>query len=336
MSRRWLVVTSLIAAFAFVAAACGDDDAGTTTTTAPAGTTTTAAETTTTEPMGEEIAFDVGVTLDTCPEAVNAGNGCIYLGIISDLTDGPFAALGVPLTLAQEHFWAAVNADGGLDGFDVIISTENTFDAHYRGEDTAEGFELMVDRVLAFAQILGTPQTQAVIPRMVEEQVVAAPANWWSGWAFSEFGGDHILESGANYCLEAMNGMYFMSQALPPVFGEDFTWALIRFPGDFGGDYGAGALIAAQQLGLGPPLFDHLQIPLSAGGSIAEAVDLAGDIHKPDLIVMVTGPNEMAQIVGETFQAGHQAFAVWGPARRGTWRSSASGISCLSFRLCTT
>ena len=43
-----------------------------------------------------EIRTDVGVTDDACPEAVNPDNGCIYLGILSDLTEGPFAALAVP------------------------------------------------------------------------------------------------------------------------------------------------------------------------------------------------------------------------------------------------
>lgn len=318
MRRRWLVVASLVAAFGLVAAACGDGD----TTTTTGGPTTTAAPTTTTEAPVDEVAFDVGVTPAPCDDAVNDGNGCIYLGIISDLTDGPFAPLGVPLTRAQEHFWASVNADGGLDGFDVIISAENTFDAHYRGEDTVEGFESMVDRVLAFAQILGTPQTQAVVPRMIEENVVAAPATWWSGWAFADFGGDLILESGAPYCLEAMNGMYFMSQALP----EGFTWALIRFPGDYGGDYGAGALIAAAQLGLGEPLFDHLQVPISAGGDVTEAVTLAAT-HQPTLMVIVSGPTEMAQIVGGTFQAGHQQFQVLGASP--TWNVALLGQEAL-------
>ena len=39
-----------------------------------------------------------GVTSEPCPDAVNEDNGCIYLGTISDLTQGPFAPLGVPIT----------------------------------------------------------------------------------------------------------------------------------------------------------------------------------------------------------------------------------------------
>ena len=54
---------------------------------------------------GGDIATDVGATSDPCPDAVNQDNGCIYLGTISDLTEGPFAALAVPITDAQEAFW---------------------------------------------------------------------------------------------------------------------------------------------------------------------------------------------------------------------------------------
>jgi ABC-type branched-subunit amino acid transport system substrate-binding protein len=307
MKSKWLY--SLVA-LTLVIAACGGDG-GATTTTAAQQTTTTAGATTTTE--GEpELQYDVGVTPPPCDDAVNDGNGCIYLGIISDLTTGPFAALGVPLTAAQRHFWEGVNADGGIDGFDVIIRDEDVIDAHYNAEDHAAGYETIRGRVLALAQTLGTPQTQGILARMAEDNVVASPATWWSGWAFPEEGGDLILESGASYCFEAMNGLTFMSQALP----EGFTWALVRFPGDYGGDYGAGALIAASQLGIGEPLFDHLQIPISFGGTVEDAVALILQ-HRPNLIVLVSGPVEMAQIAGGTFQGGHTQFQILGASP--TW-----------------
>ncbi len=309
MKKRRLI--SLVAVLALVAVACGPDEAATTTTTPGATTTTGAAATTTTAPEG--IQYDIGVTEAPCDDAVNEGNGCIYLGIISDLTTGPFAPLGVPLTSAQIHFWEAVNEDGGLDGFDVIIREEDIYDAFYTPEETAAGYEAIGDRVLMLAQSLGTPQTQAIISRLAEDNTVAAPATWWSGWSFPEYdGGGLILESGASYCFEAMNGMAFMSQALP----EGFTWALIRFPGDYGGDYGAGALIAASQLGLGDPVFDHLQIQFAAGGTPDDAVGLILQ-HTPTLIVMVTGPTEMATIAGGAFQGGHQQFQILGASP--TW-----------------
>ncbi len=315
MKRRWLGAVSLLAAFSLVVAACGDDDSTTTTTGAPTGGTTaaTAAPATTTAPATTAapddggVAFDTGVTPAPCPDAVNEGNGCIYLGIISDLTDGPFAPLAVVITAAQEDFWNGINADGGLDGFDVFVTAENTFDHHYDPGLTVEGYAGMRDRVLLLAQLLGTPQTQAVLPDLTADDTVAAPASWWSGLAFSDIDGGLILESGAPYCIEAMNAMFFATNAM----GTEVSWALVAFPGDYGGDWGAGAKIAAAQLGMSEPVAEVLQIPFSVGGTADEAVATL-TAAAPDLIVIVTGPLEMATIVGGVFGAGHQAFRVMG------------------------
>ena len=62
---------------------------------------------------GGDIATDVGVTSDPCPDAVNEDNGCIYLGTLSDLTVGPFAAAGPTIVDGQKAFWDRVNEDGG-------------------------------------------------------------------------------------------------------------------------------------------------------------------------------------------------------------------------------
>lgn len=311
MKARWL--TGLVA-LSLVIAACGGSGDGTTTTTAAGNTTTTqgGGDTTTTAAQAE-LKYDVGVTPAPCEDAVNEGNGCIYLGIISDLTTGPFAALGVPLTSAQRDFWQRVNDNGGLDGFDVIIRDEDVIDAHYNAEEHATGYEQIRGRVAALAQTLGTPQTQGILDKMAEDNMVGAPATWWSGWNFSDTGGDLILESGASYCFEAMNGLAFMASVLP----ESFTWGLVRFPGDYGGDYGAGALMAASMLGLPDPLFDiYPFVPISAGGTVDEAVATILQ-HKPDLIVLVSGPVEMAQIAAGVFQGGHQAFQILGASP--TW-----------------
>jgi ABC-type branched-subunit amino acid transport system substrate-binding protein len=317
MKRRWLGFVSLLAAFSLVIAACGDDDTSDTTEGTTAGTTatteatTTTAAPTTTADMGDgdgmDVAFDTGVTPAPCDDAVNEGNGCIYLGVISDLTEGPFAPLGVPLTTAQEHFWAEVNEAGGIDGWDVIINADNTFDAKYDPALTAEGATGLADRVLGLAQSLGTPQTQAALGILDENDMVTAPATWFSGWAFDDVDQGLVMEAGASYCVEAMNAMYFLTEN----FGTDFSWALVVFPGDYGGDYGAGAKIAAAQLGLGEPVAEILQVPISFGGDVAEAVATLLT-EQPNVIVMTTGPTEMAQVAAGLFQNGFQTFQIMG------------------------
>ena len=322
MKKRWLICASLLSVLALVAAACGDDTSSSTTTATTAATTTTGAPgttaATTTLPPEPTTAFDIGVTAAPCADAVNEGNGCIYLGVISDLSTGPFAGLGQPITQAQEDFWRAVNADGGIGGFDVRIKLENTRDAHYDAAETAAEAVDLADNVLAFAQILGTPQTQGALPTLEENDIVSAPATWFSGWAFSEIDGGLIMESGAPYCFEGMNGMDYLVQSR----GTDFTWDLVVFPGDYGGDYGAGAKIAAAQLGLADPISEILQIPISFGGDVAPTVaQLMTD--QPDVIVLVTGPVEMASIAGGLFQAGFQTFQILGAAP--TWNVALLG-----------
>jgi len=336
MKNRRLGFSSLLVVLALVAVACGDDDATTTTAavTTTAATATTAV--TTTLPPEPQVAYDLGVTPAPCGDAVNEGNGCIYLGVISDLTDGPFAALGVPLTQAQEDFWATVNAGGGIDGWDVVITPENTVDAHYDAAQTAEGAVTLSERVLGLAQSLGTPQTLAALPTYVEGDIVSAPATWFSGWAFASiegagegaFSGDHglIMESGAPYCFEAMNGMEALYDIRAEAGLEPFTWALVAFPGDYGGDYGAGAKIAAAGLGLGDPVAEILQIPLSFGGDVTATVaELL--TAQPDVIVMVTGPNEMATVTGGLFQNGFQTFQILGAGP--TWNVALKGSETL-------
>ena len=62
------------------------------------------------------------MTAEPCPEAVNKDKGCIYLGIISDLTEGPFRALAVPITDAQKAFWKRVNDAGGIGDYEVDVT----------------------------------------------------------------------------------------------------------------------------------------------------------------------------------------------------------------------
>ena len=298
MKKAWKLI-ALLAALALVAAACGDGDSDTTTAaTSPPTTADAGATPTTAAPAG--LATDFGVTEAPCDDAVNAGNGCVYLGVISDLSTGPFAALAIPAVGGLNAFWAQVNADGGIDGFDVIVSESNTVDAHYNPQETVEGYTQIEPGILLLAQSLGTPQTQAALSRYVEDSMVAVPATWWSGWSFDEFdGGGLVLEAGASYCMEAMNDVDFAVSE----FGPDMTYGIVGFAGDYGGDYAAGVKIAAEANGLGEPLFEFEQTALAAGGTVDEAVTrILG--NSPTVVFLTTGPFELAGTLAGMAQGG--------------------------------
>jgi len=326
MTRRrpWLVAVALLAVFSLVVVACGDDEAETTTTagvtttaeettTTAEETTTTAEETTTTE-GAPELLFDVGVTLEPCPDSPNPDNGCIYLGNLSDFT-GAFATQGPLLGAGHDDFWARVNAGGGIgvEGamFDVVITAENTCDTGYVPEQHVACYEQIRGNVAALAETLGTAQTLAALPSFIEDNTIASVSTWYSGWSFPEVDSGMIFETGTNYCFEAMNGFDFAVGAMQQAQGlaadvvPEFTYAIVYFPGDYGGDYGFGAKYAAQQYGLGDPLVEIPIIPVSMGGTMDEAI--AGLVAaKPDVIFLPVAPVELATIMGGVYTLGHQ------------------------------
>jgi ABC-type branched-subunit amino acid transport system substrate-binding protein len=242
---------------------------------------------------GGGIKTDKGVTEEPCPDAVNEDHGCIYLGVLSDLTVGPFAPLAVPITDAQEAFWQKVNEEGGIaDAYDVNI-TKYTRDNKYNPEVQVAKYREIEPNILALAQTLGTPPTIAVLPFLKRDQVAGAPASWWSGWEFE----DNVLESGSNYCLEAMNAVDYAVDEL----GVKNVMA-VHYPGDYGGDAASGAQIAAQENNL--EFIGKVETePNSIAGSQQAAIDAVVRAD-PDLVIITTGPEEMAEIVGGTAAQG--------------------------------
>lgn len=254
---------------------------------------------------GSEASESPGVTKEACPNAVNKDNGCIYLGAISDLTKGPFAALAVPITDAQKAFWKKVNQDGGVDGYDIDIST-NIRDAEYNPEIHNKKYQEIRKDILALGQTLGSSQTLAILEDMKSDHIIGVPASWNSAWEFE----DSILESGANYCFESMNGVDWAVENR----GVKDKVLAVGYPGDYGGDAAAGVQAAAKAHKLD---FKKLETPPgqdNQAGAVAAILK-----EKPDLVFLSTGPAEMATIVGGTAAQGFTGTFVgssptWNPA----------------------
>lgn len=245
-----------------------------------------------------------GVSADACPDAVNADNGCIYLGQISDLTAGPFAPLGVPITDAQKAFWQRVNEDGGIGGYD-IDATSFIKDNLYNPETHKQVYTEIEGDVLALGQTLGSPTTLAILGDMQNDEVLGAPASWTSLWEFE----DNILESGTNYCFESMNSVDYAVEE----FGAKSVMA-VHYPGDYGEDAAGGAKAAAEAQGLDFTAIETGQGPENQAGAIKAVVG-----QKPDLVIVTTGPTDAAAIVGEAAAKGFKGKVIgtsptWNPA----------------------
>jgi ABC-type branched-subunit amino acid transport system substrate-binding protein len=306
LDRSWLRFALVLVVLALVAVGCRDG--GETADPAPADDTAPAPTDDEEEEAAGDVATDVGVTEEPCPNAVNDDNGCIYLGIISDLTVGPFAQLAGPITQAQAAFWQRVNEDGGIGGYDVDATTyvrDNEFNAEVHNRV----FQEIRGDILALGQTLGSSPTLAVIDDMREDSIVAAPASWNSAWEFE----DLIVESGTNYCMEAMNGVDWATDQV----GEDISILHIHFPDDYGQDAAAGSQIAAEAHGADytsqetPPGRDQ------QAGAIEAVVS-----QSPDVLFITTGPQEMAEIVGRSAARGFDGLVLgsgptWNPALLG-------------------
>ncbi|SDU64494.1 ABC transporter substrate-binding protein [Jiangella alkaliphila] len=253
-----------------------------------------------------------GVSDDPCPDAVNADNGCIYLGVLSDLTEGPFAALAVPITDGQEAFWQRVNEEGGIGGYDVDI-TEFTRDTRYDPQEHSAAYREIEPEILALAQTLGTETTEAILGDMDSDDVIGAPASWWSGWNFEDNDNGLILESGYSYCLESQIGLdWFSENVAPPT-----SVLAVGYPGDYGGDSAAG--VEAWTSAAGAEFAGFVETaPNATVGSQDAAI---GQVLQSgaDVVVLAVGPAETAEIVGGSAANGFTgqflgSVPTWNPA----------------------
>jgi ABC-type branched-subunit amino acid transport system substrate-binding protein len=292
MSLRRSKLVVLLLALVLVAGACRNDDGGGGEVTAGGGT------------ENGEVKTDVGITKEPCPEAVNKDNGCIYLGTISDLTAGPFAALAVPITAAQKAFWAKINADGGIGGYDIDVATY-VRDNKYNPQEHKAKYDEIKAKILGMAQTLGSPTTAAILNDLKTESVLSVPASWTSAWAFEPV----ILESGTNYCMEAMNSVdYAVTEK------QIKSVMAVHYPGDYGDDAAAGAKLAAERSKL-----TFTDVATNPGQEAqAEAINRIVTV-KPDLVILTTGPTEAATIVGQAAAKGYKGAYIgtsptWNPA----------------------
>lgn len=264
------------------------------------------------EAAAGDIAFDVGVTEEACPDTVNEDNGCIYLGILSDLTEGPFAGLAVPIVEGQRDFFMRVNENGGIAGFDVDIDTY-TRDTKYDPQEHSATYRQIEPNILALLHTLGTETTDAIMRDMDDDNVLGSPASWWSGWGFEAADRGLILEAGYSYCIESMIALDWLAENR----GEPETVMAIGYPGDYGGDAAAGAEAWAEANGV-----EYLGFVETAPNAIVGSQDAAiGQVvsASPSVVILAVGPAETAEIVGGSAANGYQgqfmgSLPTWNPA----------------------
>jgi ABC-type branched-subunit amino acid transport system substrate-binding protein len=290
MNNRYSVRSgfSAVVALALLAAACTTGVANPPNTTSPPSSTTstTAAlvvNTTTPAPIKTD---GMTVTDDT-----------IYVGLLADIT-GPFSGTVIDVLDAQVAFWSKVNEEGGIAGRRVELLIENT---GYSPELHVEKYAALADRVVMIAHSTGSPHTLAILPDLIANHHLAVPVTWYSGWSDPTLGAN-LLETGSNYCMEAMNSISWLAADFEERTGDQPTLAIATFPGDYGLDSYAGVVYAAEQLGL--------EIVYNGAGAIIPGMDLlpvASGISQSgaDFTWLAADPLTLANLVGTALQLGY-------------------------------
>jgi ABC-type branched-subunit amino acid transport system substrate-binding protein len=180
----------------------------------------------------------------THPARVATGPGVtdstITLGVLTDQT-GPFAEVSQDIQVGRTLFWDERNADGGVCGRKVQFLVR---DHRYEVPRAVTSYAELRPKVLAFAELLGSPQLAALDSQVRADRILTMAASWSSRLLSNPY----LVITGATYDVEAIDGISWLvqHQGLHP---RD-TIGHIYLNGDYGQDAAAGSRAAAAGYGL--------------------------------------------------------------------------------------
>jgi ABC-type branched-subunit amino acid transport system substrate-binding protein len=125
----------------------------------------------------------------------------ITLGLLTDLS-GVFAPLAKPIVQATQEYWKEQNAKGGACDRTIKLVVK---DHGYDPQKAVVQYRELSD-VAALQQLLGSPITAALLPSLEKDSMVSLLAAWPS----SLLGNDFIIEIGATYDIEMINGLGYL------------------------------------------------------------------------------------------------------------------------------
>lgn len=276
-------------ALLLVLSACSGAAEQSTTTTSSTTTTTLVPESATTT-LDPNAGFKGGPGIDIEAKTIR-------IGYLADLT-GPFAPLVSEVTDAQRVYWDTVNAGGGLDGWTVQVEV---LDTNYREQLHLAAYDEIRDTVAALGQSAGSSTSSGALELYAEDDMLVLPLSWYSGWAFPEIDQGLMLESGTNYCFEAMNAVDFVGE------NEGTSLAILTLPNDFGYDAAEGARVAADYYGI--------TVAYDGAGSVSPGEDLGPAIQQlvdsqAEWTFLATSPSLTAEIMALSAQLGYEGLFI--------------------------
>ena len=147
----------------------------------------------------------------------------ISLGLLTDLS-GVFAALGKPIVQGTQLYWKQQNADGGVCDRKVKLVVK---DHGYDPQKAVVQYRELAD-VAALQQLLGSPITAALLPTLEADSMISLLAAWPSSLLANDF----IIEVGATYDIEMINGLDYLLEDGKIAKGDKIGH--IYFEGEYG------------------------------------------------------------------------------------------------------
>src|SRR5262249_24082574 len=133
------------------------------------------------------------------------------------------------------------NRDGGVCGRKVQFLVR---DHHYEVPRAVAGYTELRPKVLAFAELLGSPQLAALDSKVRADKILTLAASWSSRL----LGNPYLVITGATYDVETIDGISWLLQHEGLGRGDSIGHIYLR--GDYGQDAAAGSRAAADSYGL--------------------------------------------------------------------------------------
>ena len=134
-----------------------------------------------------------------------------------------------------------------------------------------------------------------ILDKMNDDNMVASPMSWWSGWADTAVDQNLILEFGSSYCADAMNAYTYFNST----YSSLTKYGFVGFAGDYGGDGHTGLAHMLDKDGLASP---WTYLPSTWEFNVTTAIE--GIVaNQLEVVMLATGPTQTAEIVGGVAQA---------------------------------
>jgi ABC-type branched-subunit amino acid transport system substrate-binding protein len=207
----------------------------------------------------------------------------ITLGVLTDLS-ATFAPLAKPLTKANQMYWKERNAAGGVCGRQVELIVK---DHGYDPQKAVVQYRDLGPKVAGLQQLLGSPITAALLPTLKHDSMVSL----LSAWPSSLLGNDFVIEIGASYDVELINGLDYLKDKGAIKSGDKIGH--VYYEGEYGENGLKGSKWYASKNGMTVVEQKIQPTDEDMSGQVA-ALKRAG----VKAIAMTTGPKQLASLAG--------------------------------------